>query len=43
MAKELIRYRKVVSYPMPEDLWDDADSWFEDVKQKMLNKIMAKP
>lgn len=37
MSKEVIRYRKVVTYPMPEDLWDDMESWYKDITSKMLN------
>ena len=36
-AKEVIRYRKVVSYPMPEELWDNMESWYEDLVNKMEN------
>ena len=36
-GKEVIRYRKVVSYPMPEELWDNMDSWYKDIVNKLKN------
>ena len=39
MAKkdEIIQFKKTVTYEMPEDNWDDAEKWYQNVYENVYN------